>query len=94
MNKLHGNARGRQKEQAARAEHWQHYRNAERTQEAWSKKKPRNLPPATQEVLGLCSTMPFVVADVTLSGSQPPSPMLMSVSAMMYELGEAIPALK
>lgn len=58
------------------------------------KKKLDNLPPATQEILGLGSNAPSVAGDVTPSGSRPPSPTLTSVSATMYELDEAIPALK
>ena len=57
------------------------------------RKKLDNLPPATQELLGVGSAAPSVSGDATPVGSRPPSPTPTNISAM-YELDEAIPPLK
>ncbi|KAH9944513.1 SNF2 family N-terminal domain-containing protein [Epithele typhae] len=58
------------------------------------RRKHDNLPPQTQEALGIGSAAPSVAGDVTPAGSRPPSPTLTSISATVYELDEAIPPLK
>ena len=58
------------------------------------RKKHDNLPPQTQESLGIGSAAPSVSGDITPVGSRPPSPTLTSISATVYELDEAIPPLK
>lgn len=58
------------------------------------RKKLDNLPPATQELLGVGSNAPSVSGDATPAGSRPPSPTPTSVSATLYELDEQIPPLK
>ena len=61
------------------------------------RKKPGKrgiLPPHTQEALGLGSVSASVSRDITPSASRAPSPTLTNVSATIYELDEAIPALK
>lgn len=87
-----GRGKGKQREQSADSV------SATATPKGRKKPGPRkkldNLPPATQELLGVGSTAPSVSGDVTPSGSRPPSPTLTSISATVYELDEAIPPLK
>ncbi|EKM60935.1 uncharacterized protein PHACADRAFT_247165 [Phanerochaete carnosa HHB-10118-sp] len=53
------------------------------------------LPPHTQEALGLGGSISASASrDITPAGSRAPSPALTNVSAAIYELDEAIPALK
>ena len=95
-NKLLSNAKGRgkgkQREQSTDSV------SAAATPKGRKKPGPRkkldNLPPATQESLGVGSAAPSVSGDVTPSASRPPSPTLTSISAKVYELDEAIPPLK
>ena len=93
-NKLLSNARGRgkgkQREQSADS--------VSATPKGRKKLGPRkkldNLPPQTQEALGIGSAAPSVSGDITPVGSRPPSPTPTNISATVYELDEAIPPLK
>lgn len=82
-----GKGKGKQREQSADS--------VSATPRGRKKPGPRkNLPPATQGLLGISSGAPSVSGEVTPSASRPPSPALTSVSATLYELDEAIPPLK
>lgn len=57
--------------------------------------KKSALPPHTQEALGLGGSLSASASrDITPAGSRAPSPALTNVSAAIYELDDAIPALK
>ncbi|KAI0735329.1 SNF2 family N-terminal domain-containing protein [Earliella scabrosa] len=84
-----GRGKGKQREQSADSVS----ATPKQRKKPGPRKKLDNLPPATQELLGVGSAAPSVSGDATPVGSRPPSPTPTNISAM-YELDEAIPPLK
>ncbi|RDX56022.1 hypothetical protein OH76DRAFT_1396366 [Lentinus brumalis] len=90
VNNAKGRGKGKQREQSADSVS----ATPKGRKKGGPRKKLDNLPPQTQESLGIGSAAPSVISDITPVGSRPPSPTLTSISAAVYELDEAIPPLK
>lgn len=90
VNNAKGRGKGKQREQSADSVS----ATPKGRKKGGPRKKLDNLPPQTQESLGIGSAAPSVSGDITPVGSRPPSPTLTSISATVYELDEAIPPLK
>ncbi|THH31999.1 hypothetical protein EUX98_g2177 [Antrodiella citrinella] len=87
-----GRGRGKQREQSVDSQAASV--SATPKQRKRGPRKKLELPSQTQDTLGIGSAAPSVVGDATPVGSRPPSPAPTNVSATVYELDEAIPALK